>query len=478
MRSVISVCCAIGLIAAAPTTSQPWSPQPWLADLSQAEKAFKTKYANIDWLEHDREIALSALFDKTASRIRSARSDAEAKAIFDRLIQRIGDGHVTIDWPLPASALSPSTSPKPSDICDDMGFDASRSAPGVASHLPGYRQVGDNSPFQAGIIPVRKQTIGVIRIGVFEPQGSPSICHTALQALHIPTDSPCDDKCPDAILTWSYNRLTTALEEQVRALKAAGATALLVDLTDNGGGSEWAEAAARILSPKALISERRGFVRGSHWAAQWKSLAEQLRQAAIGADPNDRSRLLSWAAEADDARRDAEQTCAGSGACPLVGRTGYATGLVGAARAGEFAGKPWADLVFSIAQFPYHDAVWSGPLTVLVDDETWSAAEEFAALLQDNRAAVIVGSRTGGAGCGHTQGGTPTILKNSGATLELPDCVRFRADGSNEVAGVIPDVVVGMRASDGPAFKAKLIQAHLPIAIKLAIEENSVAIRR
>jgi C-terminal processing protease CtpA/Prc len=162
------------------------------------------------------------------------------------------------------------------------------------------------------------------------------------------------------------------------------------------------------------------------------------------------------------------------GACPLVGRAGYATGLVGAARAGEFAGKPWADLVFSIAQFPYHDAVWSGPLTVLVDDETWSAAEEFAAVLQDNRAAVIVGSRTGGAGCGHTQGGTPTVLKHSGATLELPDCVRFRADGSNEVAGVIPDVVLGMRASDGPNFKARLIQAHLPTAIRLAIVDNSI----
>jgi hypothetical protein len=64
--------------------------------------------------------------------------------------------------------------------------------------------------------------------------------------------------------------------------------------------------------------------------------------------------------------------------------------LVGSARAGTFAGKPWADLVFSIAQFPYHDSAWSGPLLVLVDDETWSAAEEFAAVLQDNGAAVII----------------------------------------------------------------------------------------
>jgi hypothetical protein len=84
---------------------------------------------------------------------------------------------------------------------------------------------------------------------------------------------------------------------------------------------------------------------------------------------------------------------------------------------------------------PYHDGVWPGPLAVLVDNETWSAAEEFAALLQDNHAAVIVGTRTGGAGCGHTWGGTPTVLENSGA-----------------------------------AFKARLIQKHLPDALALAAD--------
>jgi len=56
-----------------------------------------------------------------------------------------------------------------------------------------------------------------------------------------------------------------------------------------------------------------------------------------------------------------------------------------------------------------------------------SAAEEFAAVLQDKGAAVIMGTCTGGAGCGHTNGGTPTTLTNSRAVLQLPDCVRFRA---------------------------------------------------
>jgi hypothetical protein len=82
--------------------------------------------------------------------------------------------------------------------------------------------------------------------------------------------------------------------------------------------------------------------------------------------------------------------------------------------------------VFSPARFPYKDTVWRSPLIVVVDTETWSAAEEFVSVLQDNRAAVIVGAPTGGAGCGHTDGGTPATLKHSGGVLELPDCARFR----------------------------------------------------
>lgn len=50
---------------------------------------------------------------------------------------------------------------------------------------------------------------------------------------------------------------------------------LLIDITGNGGGSEWAEAVARIFSAKQIVSKRRGMVRGEHWAEQWRSLARR-----------------------------------------------------------------------------------------------------------------------------------------------------------------------------------------------------------
>ncbi len=87
----------------------------------------------------------------------------------------------------------------------------------------------------------------------------------------------------------------------------------------------------------------------------------------------------------------------------------------------------------------------AGLLIVLVDEPSRGPrSEEFAALLQDNRAAFVMGEPTGGAGCGHTDGvATDSAFQQRRQVFELPDCVRLRRDGSNEVRGVIPDLTLG-----------------------------------
>ena len=94
---------------------------------------------------------------------------------------------------------------------------------------------------------------------------------------------------------------------------------------------------------------------------------------------------------------------------------------------------------------------------VLADQGTWSSAEYFAAMLRDNDAATIIGEPTGGAGCGYTNGGTQTFLKNSRARVKIPDCVRLRADGTNEVAGITPDVLIPWRRNDSPYQRVKRV---------------------
>lgn len=462
----------LGLLAATTAHAERWSPQPWLADLEQIRQAFDTKYSNRDWLLRDREYDLAAMFERNAKRLREAGSDAEARAILDRMIRNLGDGHVVLVWPSPTdTAIAPST-----DVCTRLGYSANQSSLGLGPALSRFQRVGSESDaFPAGLINVQGTRVGVLRINIFVPHWTPQFCQSALTELKIPADQTCDAQCEDAILTRAYEKLTNSLQDQIRALQAAGAKQLLVDITSNGGGSEWVEAAARAVSPRPLQSSQQGFVRGEHWARYWRELANKLRAAAKTASRADRTRLLAWAAEADSARQAAEKSCVGQPDCEWIVRTGFATGLVGSAPAGTFEGKAWGVDVFSPSQYPYRDSVWHAPVIVLVDDRTGSAAEEFATLLQDNRAGIIMGARTAGAGCGYTNGGTPTTLANSRAVLRLPDCVRFRADGSNETDGVIPDVLVGMRAQDGSRFKAKLIEAKLPEAVQLA--EKLIATR-
>ena len=456
------------LASAAPAQVPAWDAAPWLADFAQLKAALTERYANLDWLREVQEVQLDQREARTEAALRAAGSDAAARAVLDRFVAGLHDGHVDLRWPAAhVAATAPSPPAIATTLCRGLGYTARSPRAGLATRLPGYRPLGESGLFPAGLVEANGIAIGTVRIEAFAPQGFAGLCESVVSEKAVPVDRPCDDACADLIVTDAYLRLTHGLEERLRALKAAGAQVLLVDLADNGGGSEWAEAAARMLSRRPLRAAPMGYVRGPHWAKQWGDLAGELRATAPTASAADKRRLLDWAVVAERARDDAAAPCAIPG-CARLGRAGYATGLVDSAPAGAFDGKSWGRLVFSVAQHPYHDGVWDGPVIVLTNAETWSAAEEFAATLRDNDAAVLIGERTGGAGCGHTDGGTPVILTNSGAVFELPDCVRYRRDGSNEVSGVIPDIVTGARASDGAGYAAALTWARLPDAVARA----------
>lgn len=80
----------------------------------------------------------------------------------------------------------------------------------------------------------------------------------------------------------------------------------------------------------------------------------------------------------------------------------------------------------------------------------------FAAVLRDNRRAIVMGVPTSGAACGTFTGmGTHFTLPGSGALVRVPDCVRLRADGSNERRGVVPDRIVPWAPSDSAHQRAR-----------------------
>ena len=94
------------------------------------------------------------------------------------------------------------------------------------------------------------------------------------------------------------------------------------------------------------------------------------------------------------------------------------------------------------AIYHYEGGLYRGQLFVLANGQTYSAAEDLAARLQENDAAQIVGEKTGGAGCGHTNGGFKLVLANSGVRVKMPDCARYLKDGRNEVEGILPDQAI------------------------------------
>lgn len=469
--SMIAYVCVANLAAG---DSPTFDPKPWLGDLAQTREALATKYANLEWVVPEREMDLESLFNDAKKQLQSATTDTDARGIFDRLARRLGDGHVRFRWTTDSDAK-----PTPKANCAALGYDSAIRGKQVAALIPGYSPISEApaKEFPAGTLHVAGHTVGVIKLGIFTPDGMPELCAESLLALKLSANTPCGDTCKDRIGNWVADRMTRDLAAQLQAIVSAKANILLVDVADNGGGTEWAEAAARMVTAVRLKSERIGFVRGPHWEEHFASTIDDLRAAAKSASKKDQNILNGLEEQAREYRREAATPCDSQPlwqgkrlSCNWLGLGFYASGLIDSADPQALKNKPWAKEFFTPMQFPYEEGVWRGPLIVLVNGGTGSAAEEFAALLQDNRAAVIIGAPTAGTGCGHTNGGTPTTLKNSGAVLELPDCARIRADGSNEVVGIQPDVLVGLRSTDGAHRQGVRVLEKLPEAITRSIE--------
>src|SRR5277367_3849244 len=132
-RLLLSLFALVFLGATSVLADQTYDPKPWLDDLAQMHAAFSSGYGNFEWAVFDHEVDLAALFADTRKRIESANSDADARAAFDRLIRRLGDGHTELHWPAHSAAMGTNTPPMP---CAD--FDPVRAAKPLAAYAKGY----------------------------------------------------------------------------------------------------------------------------------------------------------------------------------------------------------------------------------------------------------------------------------------------------------------------------------------------------
>ena len=442
----------------------------WLADFEQLKREMTSHYANLEWAVERRGVNLPDLASQTATALRNAASDAEARRALDRFVAAFGDGHLYINWPAAprtATTQAPSQPPGQAGVCARNGYRAQRRDGGIAFRLvPGFRGIAspDSAYFPAGVLTEGTRRVGILRISSFEDNIFPALCEEAAGRLRVAADSSCDDRCSDALEQETGNAMGRALSRQIALLEKERVELLVVDITANGGGTNWVEVAARSLSARPLQAPRRALIRHPHHVRQLESainglVADSARVRGTGARVVQQA-LATLRAQEAAARIPCDRSMLWSGgtpACSLVVSepTTFATGVLRYAAPGSVPVQSECCSLYNPSRYTFQEGAYRGPLAVLVDNNTASAAEYFAATLADNRAATVLGMPTNGSGCGYTNGGIPVTLDFSGARVKMPDCVRFRADGTNEVEGVTPHVIVPWRPNDSALQRAR-----------------------
>jgi hypothetical protein len=468
-------------IAEAKCSPAEFNPQPWLEDFAQLTAEMASHYADLEYAVEVRHMDLPGLRRETEAKLKASCSQDDAKRALRGFFTAFGDGHLDLQWPASSAQSAPE---KSGSLCSQLGYKNWNVSPGVDfSALPEFSSIGGDGSgwFPGGILKISEHTkLGVLRIPAFSEHAFLDPCEQIVPSLHIADVDKCDQNCKNRVSHETGDLLTATVMQRVAQLEAAGATSLLIDVTHNDGGSNWVDPVVRSLSPKPLRESGWGFIKHEHWTRELNDrLAEIETDLKNGKQPRD---LLQQAASTLRlAIARSEEKCDRSSVwidgklpCSLVvGDLLYSTGILPYTAPGSFDGLESKGVLFHPLDYRYTDSTVRVPLYVVVDAHTWSSAEYFAFMLQDNDAAIILGEVTGGAGCGFTNGGIPTTLKNSHAVVKMPDCVHFRKDGSNANAGVTPDVLVPWSSHDNSYLRAQKLARSLANLVATQSKEAS-----
>ena len=409
----------------------------WLADFEQLKSATEQSYANLMWTRESKGVDLVALNDATLQALESANSNNQARKALKAFIAGFKDGHFHPESGPPrpiAELLAVFHRDEVSAIDLDM-------TGAVACSALGFRRVShklaiegsamtpaSNTTFAAGTITTPSgRSFGVIRIPLFRQYEYGAVCERAWDTFKSARGGSCDEECRDNFEVIAKREVAQALADDARMLARDAKDGIIIDLTGNGGGTEWAEYAAAALTSKPLQPPRVAFIRHPHWGQRFDSEVKWLQSELAKAPAPDRRAVIEqWLAHNTALRDSAAVRCDVSAI--WSDRTAQPA-------CWNVVTPPASEADDEVrARAPYE-----GPLFILTDRHTASASEQFAATLVDNGVAKTIGEPTMGVGCGFTNDGNPITLENSKLVIWMPDCARLRGDGSNEFEGVKPD---------------------------------------
>lgn len=465
---------SLSLIAAlaGPALAAQFTPDRMLSDFEQVKRELAERAPNLEWSIAERGLDLAKLATDADAAIRAATTEEEARAALRDFLIALGDGHISLQFPdeKPVDAQAWGTA----SICRGLGYEDEERNTGMPLERLGARAVttDDSDVFPIHVADLPGGKLGILRIPSFYEWGYYRYCPQAVAEIGLPADGECDEACGVAIGQKAAQLLTEAVARQIGKLKAEGVQALAVDITQNGGGSLWLDPVARMLTPIKLKAPRLAFTRTQSWRDAFAS-----HLAAVDADLNNAVVGIAYRGVLTKAREtfaaaleEASKPCDRSGIwsnqtpdCSLmVSGKLFATGVEDYAPPGEYNLLSSGYALFFSSLYAYEEGVWSGPLYVVMDEGSASAAEHFATILKDNGAAILIGEPTFGAGCGWmSNGDVPIVLEESRAELHVPDCIWTNAAGENEVGGIEPDITVPWRFYDNAFQKGRRLMAAL-----------------
>lgn len=483
MIPLLSAALAATALMGAPA---PYDAAAWRADFAQMQAALQARYVNLAWMgSYESGIDVPSLVRRTEAALDAAHSDAEAREALRSFVAGFHDGHLS---PLPTQEPATATAAEPDKAtldpedpisgCAAMGYTSTASVAFSLpfESLPGVHLLGDGqaSMWRVGMAESNGHRIGLIRIQAFRARAFPQTCQRAwAQARKAGAPITRGDIGQAARQLWLQE-----LADQLKALRAAGADAVIIDVGNNGGGDDTGDWIPRLFGTRPIASSRLRVVDapegqlyldeeidgltealGAKPAPKAKADLEhalaafKARKASLGKTPCD----LSWVWHEQRAWRDV--------GCRRVIDAGYADGPLPGLPTHAYGDKTTEQTLAwsTIVQDLY--GTWTGPAYVLTDGKTYSSAEMFAATMQDNRVAKTIGTRTGGDGCGFMGDVPPLVLTHSRLRFRVPNCMRLRADGTDEVAGIAPDLPVA--PAEGESDRARAARVLRTVAAEM-----------
>lgn len=489
MKRALKLILAAALLAALAITSltirTPARTRRWLAEYDSTKHYLASADANFDWVVAEKKLDLPALDFATRDQVAHSWTSIGAAWTVRSFVRQFDDGH-TRAWIRPAiwwqgvrgagsAPASPNADTATSDVatpaaptlkrnmpaaeaCSVAGLDINARPDGWSLPFPdvaGAVLVAD-SEFPAVIIPLENgRRAGILRVANFGHEHFGSSCARAWSTYRPTLPAPCTGDCVARLEAAAMREAGERAAHLAKTLPQRGADVVVVDITGNGGGSEMADAMARALTSTPLRLAAAGFIRHPLHVNNLREMRDAIASDSARAAPSQRLLIANAEVRLDSLLAEAQERCdrdiVWAGDERSCSNVVVAPPLVSYLAPGALDGLENGWVIWPASWHGAREGIYTGPLLILQDHLSASAAEEFAARLRDNNAATIIGSRSYGAGCGYSNGGTSLKLRALGLLVRAPDCQRLRMDGSNEAAGIAPDVDAGWNTEDSGA---------------------------